>query len=632
MAFAVLPAYAAEAKDDGAAKEKAPSGPAMEIQKDVIGLTVSDDGTMLFSEDEKIKILTQDGAKKYSKIMRFYTSEEQKVKIKYANAIKSNGTKVNVLTSPEGISAMPFEPLKNSPLYQNLRTVVIDFGAIEPGDVVEYGIDIKDLKPYPGKSFWLTSMSQDSGFMKSSTAYLTCPSDRDVKYALAHSSKMKPDFRKKTSGSESTYTYSVKNVPAAKELLASLPLSATLPKVLFSCMSSWNEVASLVNSLSMEGADVGEAAVKDLKIIESESVRKDIPEKIYNLVRHSKTVIPSGLGLGGYRFHKASDIYSQNTITASDSAFLIYCLLRHEGFDARLALLPSIGIGKVEKSVPTPQQFDLIAVVLKDEKGDLTWIDPSFKNPYFGCLPSDVQGCEAFIVDGAQGYFASTPIDKFNDNREEVSSEVFLLKDGSGDAVVSLDFYGANAVSWSDLYSKLNELQKKNLFKIIASRTAPNANVVNTSLSLPRNAGDPFSVFVRFYTFGMLKKTADGKFSCPLPLLAGGDFRKLISEGLSKREEPVFVGNACQEDRRFRIIIPEGTDIVSYPESRFVENEVGSFQLITKRIEGGLFYHSRFIVRKNVVDKADFDKLEAILKEADKARTENMLMTGFVAR
>ena len=491
MAFAVLPAYAAEAKDDGAAKEKAPSGPAMEIQKDVIGLTVSDDGTMLFSEDEKIKILTQDGAKKYSKIMRFYTSEEQKVKIKYANAIKSNGTKVNVLTSPEGISAMPFEPLKNSPLYQNLRTVVIDFGAIEPGDVVEYGIDIKDLKPYPGKSFWLTSMSQDSGFMKSSTAYLTCPSDRNVKYALAHSSKMKPDFRKKTSGSESTYTYSVKNVPAAKELIASLPLSATLPKVLFSCMSSWNEVASLVDSLSREG-----------------------------------------VGLGGYRFHKASDIYSQNTITASDSAFLIYCLLRHEGFDAHLALLPSIGIGKVEKSVPTPQQFDLIAVVLKDEKGDLTWIDPSFKNPYFGCLPSDVQGCEAFIVDGAQGYFASTPIDKFNDNREEVSSEVFLLKDGSGDAVVSLDFYGANAVSWSDLYSKLNELQKKNLFKIIASRTAPNANVVNTSLSIPRNAGDPFSVFVRFYTFGMLKKTADGKFSCPLPLLAGGDFRKLKRAGI----------------------------------------------------------------------------------------------------
>lgn len=621
--LAFIPAYAKEEPK----QDKAPAGPYMEILKDVIGLQVSKEGKMLLSEDEKIRILTKEGASKYSKVIRFYTLKEQKVKIKYAGVTKKDGSRNDILTSPEGVSAKPFEPLKNSGLYQDLRAVVIDFGAVEPGDIIEYGIDITDQLPYPGGAFWMTSMAQDTGFMKDSSAFVTYPKDRDVAYGAVHSED-KVNIKKKTSSDMSTLTYAARNVKPAKEEIASYPLSSTLPKILFTSLRDWNSLAAMIDELVKDKLELSADMKKDLGVIESQSLKKDIPEKIYSLLKRTKNVIPSGLGLGGYRFHKVSDIYAQKSITASDSALLLYAMLKHEGIDARLALIPSIGAGTVDKSIPSPQQFDLLAVAIKGDGGYI-WLDPSFKNPNFGGLPSDEQGCEAFVLDGISGTFAMTPVEPFKANREEVVSEVFLLKDGSGDAVINLDFYGANARTWNELYDGLNEQQRQNLFRVVASRTAPNANVINSSLSVSKGDDSPFSVFIRFYTFGMLKKTADGKFDCPLPLLKGGDFRKIISEDLSLRTAPVFVGNLCQEDRRFRIIIPEGTDIFSMPESRMVENNVGSFQVVCERTANGIYYASRMILKKSKVEKDEFNQLEELLKEADKARNERILMTGF---
>ena len=611
-------------------KNEEPKCPPVEVQKDEIGLTVSEQGTMVQIEDESIKILTTKAASEYSKVIRFYTSGEQKCHIDFARVIKKDKQIIDITKDPESISSKDFPPLKDSPLYKNLRALILDFGTLEVGDTIEYKILITDLQPYPQKAFWITSMSRDISILKNSKVLFTCPQNTEFNYVTYRQKDLKMPLSKKTSKGIDNYSITFKNVPAIKEEIAMPPIASISPKVMISSFKNWSELSHMIDELSKDKLSVNEKMKKDLNFLESESTKKDLEEKIYNMVKNSKDVIHVGYGLGGYRFNKASDIYEQKKISSIDSAILLYSLYKEAGIDAKLAISASNAIGNISKELPSVQQFDTILVVIPQENGKYKWLDPSFRAKFIGELPQEVKDSDTMIVD-ASGTLTKTPQSFAYQNREEIRGEVALLPDGNADAVINLDFFGTNALSWTSLYNQLNEMQRQNLYKVVVQRTAPNANVLNSGLSLPKHAEDPFSVFVRYISFTMAKKVDNDKFECELPILKGGDMRKIIQSNLSQREAPVFVGTPCQEDRSFRINLPKGVKVLDIPKQVKIDNNVGSFQIICDKTDNTIYYHSRLTLKKSMVEKEEFKELEEILKVAGNSSNEKIVLTGITA-
>ena len=611
-------------------KAEEPKGPPVELLKDDIGLTITETGTMIQLEDESIRILTDKAAKDYSKVVRFYTSGEQKFRIDFARVIKKDKKVIDITKDPESIASKDFPPLKDSPLYNKLRGVILDFGTLEVGDIIEYRILITDLQPYPNKAFWLTSMSRDVSILKNSKVLLTCPQNTDFDYVTYRQKDQKMPLSKKTSKGLDNYSITFKNVPAFKDEIAMPPIASISPKVMISSFKNWSDLSMMINELSKDNLAINDKIAKDLKILESESTKKALEEKIYNMVKNSKNVVHVGYGLGGYRFHKATDIYNQKKISSVDSAILLCSLYRQVGIDAKLAIAASNAIGNICKELPSVQQFDTLLVVIPQENGTYKWLDPSFRASFIGELPKDTYDSDAMIVDSI-GTLTKTPKTMPYQNREEIRGEVALLADGNADGVINLDFYGTNALSWTTLYKQLNNLQKPNLYKVIAQRTAPNANVLNSGLSIPKTADEPFSVFVRYISFSMAKKAGDNRFECSLPILKGGDMRKLIQDNLLVRESPIFIGTPCQEDRSFRINLPEGVNVVELPKEIKVDNNVGSFQIICDKTDKTIYYHSRLVLKKSIVEKEEFKELEDVLDASSNSGTEKIILTGITA-
>lgn len=608
-------------------KTEEPKSPPVEVQKDEISLIVTETGTMIQIEDESIKILTPKAASEYSKVVRFYTSGEQKCRIDFARVVKKDKQVIDITKDPESISSKDFPPLKDSLLYKNLRALILDFGNLEVGDTIEYKILITDLQPYPNKAFWMTSMSRDISILKNSKVIFTCPENTSFNYVTYRQKDSKMPLTKKTSKGIDTYSITFKNVPAIKEEIAMPPIASISPKVMVSSFKNWSEVSQMIDNLLKDKIVVNEKIIKDLKFLESESTKKDLEEKIFNMVKNSKNVINVGYGLGGYRFNKASDIYEQKTISSVDSAVLLYSLYKQVGIDAKLAIVASTAIGDISKELPSLQQFDTVLVVLPQDNGNYKWIDPSFRAKFIGELPQELKDSDTMIIDSV-GTLTKTPPTFAYKNREEIRGEVVLLPDGNADAVINLDFFGTNALSWTSLYKQLNEVQRQNLYKVVAQRTAPNANVLNNGLSIPKTADDPFSVFVRYISFTMAKKIDNDKFECELPILKGGDMRKIIQSNLYQRESPVFVGTPCQEDRSFRINLPKGVKVIDMPKQVNIDNNVGSFQIICDKTDKTIYYHSRLILKKSMVEKEEFKELEDILKLAGNSGNEKIILTG----
>ena len=107
--------------------------------------------------------------------------------------------------------------------------------------------------------------------------------------------------------------------------------------------------------------------------------------------------------------------------------------------------------------------------------------------------------------------------------------------------------------------------------------------------------------------------------------------RKIIQSNLLVRESPVFIGTPCQEDRSFRINLPEGVKVVEIPKQINIDNNVGSFQIICDKTDKTIYYHSRLVLKKSMVEKEEFKDLEDILKVASNSVTDKIILTGITA-
>ena len=619
--------FTAYAQNETETKQQ-PAGPPMEIVKDIISLDVDEKGLMVQTEDEIIKILTQEGVNKYSQIIRFYNSDFSNMEVTKALYTKTDGTKIDVSSS---VKDTIFPMFGEESIYKSLRAVIIDFTGIEPESSIEYAVIRTDKLSYKNGAFWETSISNDLGLIKETSTVLNIPKGIKFNYFTPghKDSKVKPSSKK--AKEQEKYEWKFKNVPPLTREVAMPPIQNVMSKVIVSSMSSWNELADMVNDLSkpnMECSDEMKAYLNDLSL---DSTKADLFKKIYESISKKMKVLPLSYGMAGYTFNKAADIYSSPVTTSWDAGLLLVALYRAAGFDANLAMVSSLEYGNIYKEIPSPLQFDTILVTVKGITDGYLWLDPSSSAGFMNKLPLNYQGRPAFIIGENSNEFATTPILSPQQNREELVSEIRLTADGSAEVVVKMDLFGTSGISWKELYDKLNDNQRENLAKVIAGRINQRNTVLEKNIALPKNGDGPFSLYTRFIIYNMFEPQSDSTnstVSCSLPILASGDVRKSISENISNRKYPVFIGAPIQEDRRFHIMLPNNIKVVSLPKKIHIDNKIASYQVLCEKNEKGIYYFSRLILKTVFVDINDIGLLRDVLDSAEKAKQEKLVFTN----
>lgn len=607
------------------AEVKQPSGPPMEIIKDIIALDVSSEGLMTQSEDEIITILTPEGVSKYSQIIRFYNSDYSEMDVTKALYIKKDGTKVNVASA---VKDNIFPAFKEEAIYQSLRVLILDFTGIEPGATIEYTIVRKDKEPYKNGAFWETSISNDIGHIKETSTLLNIEKGASFNFFTPGHKDTKSKPTSKRDKEQHKYEWKFKNVTPIVREAAMPPLQNVSSKVIVSSFTSWNELSDMINTLAKPNMECSEEMKAELNELSLDSTRAGLFKKIYESVSKKIKVVPFSYGMSGYNFNKATDIYASSQVTSWDAALLLTSLYRAAGFDANLAMVSSLEYGDVYKEIPSPLQFDTLLVAVKGVTDGYLWLDPSALAGSMNKLPVNYQGRTAFIIGEKSGEFAVTPTLSPQQNREELISEIRLTADGSAEAVIKMNLFGSNSIAWKDLYDKLNDNQKENLAKVVAGRINQRNAVLEKNILLPKNGEGPFSLYTRFIIFNMFEVQSDSTLACPIPILTGGGFRKTILDSIENRKYPIYVGSPIQEDRRFHIDLPKNFEVVSLPESVYIDNKIASYQVICEKNEKGIYYFSRLILKTVFVDIEDMGLLRDVLDSAEKSRQEKLVFNN----
>ncbi len=86
------------------------------------------------------------------------------------------------------------------------------------------------------------------------------------------------------------------------------------------------------------------------------------------------------------------------------------------------------------------------------------------------------------------------------------------------------------------------------------------------------------------------------------------------------------VGTPFQEDKNIRFVIPDGFRLKQAPRDLYIENKVGSLQVLTHVSGSNLDYFSRLIIRKGSVPVEEVQSLITLLSEVNRASKEPILL------
>ena len=111
-----------------------------------------------------------------------------------------------------------------------------------------------------------------------------------------------------------------------------------------------------------------------------------------------------------------------------------------------------------------------------------------------------------------------------------------------------------------------------------------------------------------------------------IPLIAEGDLKDLLQIDPAERKYPIVVGSPFQEDRQIRILYPGELHVKSLPRDRYIENKLGSLQVLCIPGSSDLRYYSRLIIKDGTVPADEASLLLDILRGMEAAGKDVIIL------
>ena len=390
--FALMMAFAASAQGvwssavEKVKNNKAFSSAAAAVLLDSVGVSVTDNGSGSFTIHKVIRIQNNSGALAHRVIVYDYDPLTASARFDNVTIYGSDGSVREVDASSACDYAAPARAI-----YWGARQIMIEIGALQPGDIIDYTIakkgftyalladlpaddDERFVPPMRGEfydivPFWVDYPTVNKVYS------VSVPEDKPVQYEFyqgeCRSSVRKADGRK-------LFTFSTSMALPFKSERNMVALYDVAPKLMLSSTEKWEEKSLWFHKVNEDYGSFEPLPEAQKKVDELLKGVKDNMEKI-SILTHwvADNMRYSGIPMGkgeGYTLHNTKMNFTDRCGVCKDKAALLISMLRMAGFEAYPAMTMA---GSRIETIPA-DHFNHCVVVVKLEDGTYMPLDPTW--------------------------------------------------------------------------------------------------------------------------------------------------------------------------------------------------------------------------------------------------------------
>lgn len=435
---------------------------------DSTGVRFKDSGSGSFDIHQVIKVQTTEGALRHRVLKYDYDPLTAQAVFEDVKVYKADGSVKNIDLSTVCDYAAPARAI-----YWGARQIMIEVGALEPGDIIDYRIGKKGftyallasgsfdeedrfIPPMKGNfydivPFWVTYPTVSKIYT------IDVPRDKEVQYEFyqgeCHSSV-------RVDGDRKFMSFSVSDARPFRREPNMVDLFDVAPKLMLSSTPKWEDKSVWFSGVNEDYGSFEPTPEVEKKVAEILKGVTDEQRKIWLLTHWVADYMRySGISMGegeGYTLHNAKMNFTDRCGVCKDKASMLITMLRVAGFEAHPAMTMA---GSRIESIPA-DHFNHCVVVVKLSNGVYTPLDPTWvpftrenwssAEQQQNYLPGLPEGSPLMLtpVSAPENHYLKLNVKTTLDKDGNLVGEYTVTAEGQSDASVRSPFTKSYVANW----------------------------------------------------------------------------------------------------------------------------------------------------------------------------------------
>ncbi|MFH1825477.1 MAG: DUF3857 and transglutaminase domain-containing protein [Candidatus Firestonebacteria bacterium] len=418
-----------------------------------------EDGTSVVRELSRYKILNERGYDFASQSIG-YREGYQEVKIFFANTIKADGSVVRL----EEKDIKDFAPYAEVEFYTDIKQKKFTMPAIEPGCIIEYSYEVKNIKPLLPYDIYSLFRCKTRIPIKEDILEVVVPKNKSLKYKMFVTDIL-PEIDEKDNKKRYIFKSLNQNEIIREPRMPSVYDKETFPQFYAWTLDSWDTISKWYINLVKEQMQVDdelknftEALIKDKKTNEEK-----IKEMFY-FVSQKVRYVAVELGPYTHKPHSAVEVFKKKYGDCKDKTTLLLTMLKIASIEGFPTLVPA-NMEILDEGVPTMNVFNHVIAIIPKGNNEYYYLDATNEVGSFDSIPFGMP-IKVFVIDyNGNGKFITTPEAK--DDKDYYYSLFTYNIDENGDADLEYNYkyYGKAAEGYRYMFKYTSPEERKKYFE-----------------------------------------------------------------------------------------------------------------------------------------------------------------------
>jgi tetratricopeptide (TPR) repeat protein len=552
------------------------------------------DGTEERELSVRVRVQNDEGAQRFRGLVFSYISPNEKVSVRSATIRKPDGSSINVLAAPNSTKESASPVTRDFPAYANLKEMHVAAPSLAAGDILEYDVVTRVVKPFAPGEFWLEYSFVRDAIVLDEQLELDLPRDRAFSIRA-------PDFSRvggketraagaRLDGSDFVFTQTDRpgrlilrwthaNLKRASgEAQDARNRHGTPPDVALTSFENWNAVARWYAESEKAPSQPGpQVTAKTQELVHGATENAARAQALCSYVSQKIRDVNLSEAFGRRAPRSAEAVLADGYGDPEDKAALLAAMLDAAGIRSNTVLIP---YGRaLDTELPAPSQFDCVLATFRDG-AKTVWIDPGAELAPFGFLPAPLRGKSALLIgnDGT-GKIVETPADPPFESTQNVTIDGQVTELGKLSGTVHYSLRGDTEYVLRMAFHRAPRPQWNELAQTVLKLDGLSGNVTNVTTSEPLDTENPFHVTIAFSNPSLFEWPME-RAKVVLPLLTIA-----MPDPPEQSGQPVKLGSPLDVETHLLLRFPRGF-IAHLPAGVAVARDYAEFKS-SYRFENG---------------------------------------------
>jgi tetratricopeptide (TPR) repeat protein len=584
-----------------------------EVLLDLTATEVHENGLSRTLRQRVTRVATTAGARQVASHAVRFNPDRQVLQIRAARVHRPGGEVFH--------SALQLEQDGNEPwagLWYDIRTRVIRFAGLRPGDVVEIEYLLEDVAQrnlfadYFGDLVYL----QEELPVRRFAYVLVTPGKRRFYFRHPRRPGVRHEARER--GETRVYSWTARDLPRIVVEPSMPGWSEVSDYIHASTYRDWDEVVRWYRGLIRPQLRATTAvSAQARRLTRGLTAERDKIRAIHNYVAKTTRYVGLEFGIHSYKPYAAAQVLARKFGDCKDKAALMVALLGEVGVPAELVLVRTRDRGRVETTPASLAPFNHAVVYLP---GQRLYVDATEEFAGTTELPLQDQGVMALHVARRGGGLHRTPLAPAARNLSRTERVIRIAADGAVRIAEKRTIGGHLAARWRERYQAADHRRQR--YERSWNAVFGGARVIRVAMPGLEDLERPVRVEAELAARGMALRTGPRRLS----ILPTGLESNLVGAHarLSKRRHPLVLKYPRRLEERVRLEPPPGWRFADPPPLRAVRSSFGSYSRAVRREGRALVVERTLELTVDRVSPVQYPAFRQFLQRVDRHAAERL--------